>query len=232
MTLLNLLCGCIALVSVFHGRIDHAAILVVIAGILDFLDGFVARMMNAHSELGKQLDSLADMVTFGVVPGVILFNLMLQSSYFATFESRLLFSVLKYYMFIVTLFSCLRLAKFNIDPRQTTYFIGLNTPTNTFMILALPLILRHDSFGLGSFILNPFILVGIASLSAFLLVAEIPFISLKFKSLKWNDNRPQYLLILGALLLLIAFRYAGPPLVVIFYLILSLIFPPDKKQVV
>jgi CDP-diacylglycerol--serine O-phosphatidyltransferase len=231
-TLLNLLCGCMAIVSMFYSRFDQAAILVLIALILDYLDGFAARALNVHSELGKQLDSLADMVTFGVVPGMVLYHLFLQSSFFASFDSKLLFTCGKYSMFIVTLFSCLRLGNFNIDPRQSTYFIGVPTPLNTMMIISLPLILSYDRFGLSSFILNPFTLVGIACISSWLLVAEIPLISLKLKSLKWKDNQPQIILLVGCLGLILLFAFAAPPMILLFYVLLSLIYPPNKvKQV-
>jgi CDP-diacylglycerol--serine O-phosphatidyltransferase len=219
-----------AIVSMFYTRFDQAAILVVIALILDYLDGFAARMLKVQSELGKQLDSLADMVTFGVVPGMVLYHLFLQSSFFATFESKLLFTCGKYSMFLVTIFSCLRLANFNIDSRQSTYFIGVPTPLNTMMIISLPLILSNDRFGLSSFILNPFTLVGIACISSWLLVAEIPLISLKLKSLNWKDSQSQIILVIGSLALVLLFAFAAPPLILLFYVLLSLIYPPNKVK--
>ena len=116
--------------------------------VLDFLDGFLARMMNAYSELGKQLDSLADMVTFGFVPGMILYQLFIDHYPIAQHDD-LMFKIGSIFMFTVTLFSALRLALFNIDPRQASYFIGVPTPANTLLILAFPFIALHDEFGIA-----------------------------------------------------------------------------------
>jgi CDP-diacylglycerol---serine O-phosphatidyltransferase len=230
MTMGNLLCGCLAIVSIFHGQITHAAVYVVIAAILDFLDGFVARMVNAHSELGKQLDSLADMVTFGVVPGIILFHLMLKSNYFILYEDRMIYRVFKYYMFIVTIFSCLRLGRFNIDARQTSYFIGLPTPANTLLILSIALVVHYNKFGLHLYILNPWVLAGIASLSAALLVAELPLFSLKFKNLRFADNKGQFILLIISLVLLPILKFAAFPVILLIYIILSLIYSPASSE--
>lgn len=228
LTCLNLFSGCIAVVAIFHGRMDYAALLICASLAFDFLDGFVARITNSYSEFGKQMDSLADVITFGLVPGLILYHLMLKSNFFILFENRLLFSFFKYYMFIVPVFSALRLAKFNLDKRQSDYFVGLPTPANTIMILSLPLIVSNDHFGLTPYILNPLMLAGIASISAFLLVAEIPLIPLKFKRGKSPEFLPKMILIGGSLLLLAVLRYAAGPAIIIFYIILSLIYPPDK----
>jgi CDP-diacylglycerol--serine O-phosphatidyltransferase len=230
MTLMNLFCGCLAIISLFNGHFESAALLVVIAGILDFFDGFVARLVKANSELGKQLDSLADMVTFGVVPGFTLFHIFNRTMFSLNELNSPVASFLPYLMFAVTLFSCLRLAKFNIDPRQASYFIGLNTPSNTFLVMSLPMILNHDEFGLGPIILNPVFLIVFAAVSSYLLVAEIPFLSFKIKSLSWKDAKPQLLLIIGALLFLVIFRFVALPIIILYYVILSLIYPPNKKQ--
>jgi CDP-diacylglycerol---serine O-phosphatidyltransferase len=229
MTLMNLFCGCLAIISLFNGHFDNALLLVVIAGILDFFDGFVARLVKANSDLGKQLDSLADMVTFGVVPGFTLFFVFNRTMFSLNEMNSPVASFLPYLMFVVTLFSCLRLAKFNIDPRQASYFIGLNTPSNTFLVMSLPLILNHDEFGLGPIISNPAFLIAFAAVSSYLLVAEIPFLSFKIKSLTWKDAKPQLLLLIGAVLFLLTLRYAALPIIIVYYLILSLIYPPHKN---
>lgn len=229
MTLMNLFCGCLAIISLFNGHFDNALILVVIAGILDFFDGFVARMVKANSELGKQLDSLADMVTFGVVPGFTLFFLFTRTIFSLSEMGGTITNLLPYLMFSVTLFSCLRLAKFNIDPRQASYFIGLNTPSNTFLVMSLPLILNHDEFWLAPIILNPAFLIVFAAVSSYLLVAEIPFLSFKIKSLTWKDAKPQILLLVGAVIFLMTLRFAALPIIILYYLILSLIYPPHKN---
>jgi CDP-diacylglycerol---serine O-phosphatidyltransferase len=230
MTIGNLFCGCLAIVSIFHGQVSHAAGYVAIAAILDFLDGFVARKMNAGSELGKQLDSLADMVTFGLVPGVILFSMMLKSNYFVLYESMMGWRIFKYYMFIVTAFSCIRLARFNIDTRQTHHFIGLPTPANTLLILSLNLMTFYNQFGLQSYILNPWVLAGIASLSSALLIAELPLMGLKFRNFRFADNKGQFILLICSVILLPVLKFAALPAIIILYILLSLAFPPGKME--
>jgi CDP-diacylglycerol--serine O-phosphatidyltransferase len=228
LTLLNLLCGCIAVVSVFHGRYDYVVILVMVALVADFFDGFAARMLNVSGPFGKELDAIADMVTFGFLPGVIFYHLMLKSSYFIQFESHLMFSFLKYYMFIIPLFSALRLAKFNTDPRQSAHFIGLPTPANTLWIISLPFIVQQDILGLAPVLRNPFTLVGLASLSAWIMVAEIPLLSLKIKPSQIGKARPQLLLLAGSLVFILTLRIAAPPVIIAWYVLLSLIYPPAK----
>jgi CDP-diacylglycerol--serine O-phosphatidyltransferase len=230
LTLLNLLCGCIAVVSVFHSRYDHVAILVMVALVADFFDGFAARMLGVSGPFGKELDAIADMVTFGLLPGVIFYHLMLKSTYFVHFESRLGFSFLKYYMFIIPIFSALRLAKFNTDPRQSAHFIGLPTPANTLWIISLPFILQQDILGLATVLRNPFTLAGLASLSAWIMVAEIPLLSLKMKPSQIRQARPQLLLLVGSLVFILTLRIASPPVIIGWYVLLSLIYPPAKTQ--
>lgn len=168
LTCLNLLCGCLGITMAFYGKLDWAAYLVGIAAILDFLDGFVARILNAHSEIGKQLDSLADMVTFGVLPGIIMFHLIQRTVIpyvlaTQTFEFGSLWNgeafdpgpmgLLPFLAFLIPVFSAIRLAIFNIDTRQSDSFIGLPTPANTILIASFPLILGLGSdvpFPLGS----------------------------------------------------------------------------------
>lgn len=223
-TLANLFCGFLALEAIFHSELEYAGKLVIVAAILDFLDGFAARLLKAYSDIGKQLDSLADMVTFGLVPGVMLYSIFRSEN--AHQLSPLYLQIGQYSMLIVTLFSALRLAKFNIDTRQTESFIGLPTPANTLMIISLPYMLSHDEFGLAQIISNPFFLTAFALVSSWLMVAEIPLMSLKFKTFGWNENKGRFLLLLTSVVLLILLRYAAAPVIVIFYVLLSLIFPP------
>lgn len=227
-TLGNLLCGCMAIIAIFNAKLEYAGVLVIIAAVLDFLDGFLARLLKAYSEIGKQLDSLADMVTFGVVPGLMLYTIFYMGAATADYsETALLIG--QHIMLLVTLFSALRLAKFNIDTRQTSYFIGVPTPANTLMVISFAFILGKDEFGLSPIIYHPGLLIGFALVSSWLLVAEIPLLSLKFKSYDWKSNKGQYLLLIISLLSLVIFRYAGMPVIIIFYVILSLIFPPNKQ---
>lgn len=223
-TLANLFCGCMAIVSVFKGDFDTAGILVIVATVLDFLDGFAARMLKAYSDIGKQLDSLADMVTFGVLPGFMLYHIFGRENSGRMSDELLMAG--QYFMLIVTLFSALRLAKFNIDTRQTDSFIGVPTPANTLMVISLGFMLQHDDFGCSGIIGNPIFLTVFAVVSSFLMVAEIPLISLKFKAFGFSENKARYILLLTALILILLLRYAAPPVIIIFYVLLSLIFPP------
>ncbi|UOQ54651.1 CDP-alcohol phosphatidyltransferase family protein [Hymenobacter cellulosivorans] len=216
-TCLNLFAGCLALCNIFAGHLETAAYLVGLAAAFDFADGLLARALHASSPIGKDLDSLADMVSFGVVPGAILFHLLGQSSGLPEW--------LPYAGFIVTVFSALRLAKFNNDTRQTTSFIGLPTPACTLVVASLPLILAHDSFGLTSFILNPWVLLGLTVLLSGLLVAEIPLFALKFKNLTWQDNSLRFIFLLLAVILLIGLQATAIPLIVLLYVLLSVVRP-------
>ncbi|WP_022824448.1 CDP-alcohol phosphatidyltransferase family protein [Hymenobacter norwichensis] len=217
-TCLNLFSGCLAITQIFAGRLEIAAYLVGLAAAFDFADGLLARALHASSPIGKDLDSLADMVSFGVVPGAILFDLLTQASADAP-------AWLPYAGFIVTVFSALRLAKFNNDTRQTTSFIGLPTPACTLVVASLPLILAHDSFNITSFILNPWVLLGLTVLLSGLLVAEIPLFALKFKNLRWQDNSTQFIFLLMAVALLIGLQATAIPLVVLLYVVMSVIRP-------
>lgn len=218
-TCLNLFAGCLALTQIFAGQLETAAYLVGLAAVFDFIDGLLARALRASSPIGKDLDSLADMVSFGVVPGAFLFDLLLQAG-------GSMPAWLPYAGFIVTVFSALRLAKFNNDTRQTTSFIGLPTPACTLVVAALPLILAHDTYQLTSLLLNPWVLLGLTALLSGLLVAEIPLFALKFKNLRWQDNQVRFVFLLLAAGLVLGLQAAAIPLVVMLYVLLSVVRPP------
>lgn len=215
-TCLNLLCGCLALTNIFAGKLEVGAYFVAVAALADFLDGLVARVLRVSSAIGKDLDSLADMVSFGVVPGAIFFELLLRSV-----KSGGLPEWVPYVGFLVSIFSALRLAKFNNDTRQTTSFIGLPTPACTLVVASLPLILAYDQYGLSGFILNPWLLLGLTVLLSGLLVAELPLFALKFKNLRWADNRRRFMFLLLAVGLVLVLKAAAVPLVVLLYVLLS-----------
>jgi CDP-diacylglycerol--serine O-phosphatidyltransferase len=215
-TCLNLLCGCLALTYIFNGRLDVGAWFVAAAAAADFADGLVARALRVSSAIGKDLDSLADMVSFGVVPGAIFFQLLAQGV-----KPGGLPEWVPYFGFAVSIFSALRLAKFNNDTRQTTSFIGLPTPACTLVVASLPLILAYDQFGLAPIILSPWLLLGLTALLSGLLVAELPLFALKFKNLRWADNRRRFMFLLLAVGLILALRAAAVPLVVLLYVLLS-----------
>ncbi|MFT6747129.1 MAG: CDP-diacylglycerol--serine O-phosphatidyltransferase [Glaciecola sp.] len=224
-TSLNLICGCRASIAFLQGENELGIALVIAAFVFDFLDGFVARLLKVKSEIGAQLDSLADMVTFGVVPGVILYVALLNST---EFEIDLLSHVIKpipYFGFVITVFSALRLAKFNLDTRQSESFIGLPTPANTLLFLTIPLVVIYgeENSILMSIIANPYVLLTFVFVFSYLLVAEIPLLSLKFKNYSWKDNLGKYVLLISSAVLLWLFSFLAPVFIIVLYLIISII---------
>jgi CDP-diacylglycerol--serine O-phosphatidyltransferase len=180
----------------------------------------VARLLNVKSPLGKELDSLADMVSFGVVPGAIVYMLLTKSP--VGIESDFPVKWWALAGFIITVFACLRLAKFNLDERQTEDFIGLNTPACTIFIAGLMLIYEFDTAGLADLIIQPIFLYSVVILFSFLLVAEIPMFSFKFKGMKWQGNENRIAFIIIAVLLLIFFREIAFSLIILLYVLYSL----------
>ena len=223
-----------------------------IACLFDFLDGFLARLLNSHSPIGKQLDSLADMVTFGVVPGVVMFKLLkitISTFPLLNHAAMELFFYLPYFAFLIPLFSALRLAKFNIDNRQTDSFIGLPTPANSIFICSLPLIFinrfnyfsshleifppgnhaLHDDVFL-EFILNPWLLICVTLIMSILLIAEIPLFALKFKSFGWKGNEIRYVFLALCVVLLATLQFVGIPLTIVLYVLMSVINNLARKK--
>ena len=220
-TLLNLFSGCIALVFAFNAKFEMAFYFVCLGIFLDFFDGFFARLFKVSSPLGLQLDSLADMVTSGVVPGLVMFQMMVSNSSDSV-ESYLQF--FPYLAFVITMGSCYRLANFNIDTRQTDSFIGLPTPANALFILSLPLVLQNtESLVVIELLTNQWFLLLITFLSAYMLNAEIPLFSLKIKKFSFKENALQIIFLLLSFLLLIFFQYLGIPLLILLYVLLSVV---------
>ncbi|WP_297335133.1 CDP-diacylglycerol--serine O-phosphatidyltransferase [Algoriphagus sp.] len=213
LTLLNLLSGIIGIHWVIEGEIFSAAWFIILSAFFDFLDGFAARMLQVTGELGKQLDSLADLVSFGVLPGFVLFSMCEQVSPG---------SWLAYFTLTIPLFSALRLAMFNLDTRQSDRFIGLPTPANALFISTLPYLFTQW-IDLERFFLTPWAYLVLAGVLSFLLVAEIPLIALKFKNFSFKKNVFRYVLIGFGIGLILAFGLAGIPLIILSYLILSLV---------
>jgi len=216
-TLLNLFCGCIAAIFAFRMDFEMAFLFVCLGIFLDFFDGFFARLFKVSSPLGLQLDSLADMVTSGVVPGLVMYQLMVTGSGWSS-------PLVPFLGFIITMGSCYRLANFNIDTRQTNSFIGLPTPANALFILSLPLVkMTTESFFINEILTDHGILLAISILSAYLLNAEIPLFSLKVKKFSFADNKIQIVFLVLSLFLLGFYRYLGIPLVILSYVLLSVI---------
>jgi len=217
-TCLNLFSGCLGIVFAFQGNLTWASYAIVIAAILDFFDGLLARLLKAYSDIGKELDSLADMVSFGVLPSVIIYQLFALSPQINFGAAWLSFSA-----FIIAIFSALRLAKFNIDTRQSENFIGLPTPANALLIASFPVIIAENNTFFADYILNPWFLVIFSLIMSMLLVAEVPLISLKFKSLNFRENLLRYVLIFSSVLLLLFLKFEAVPIIIIIYFLISLI---------
>ena len=218
-TLLNLFSGCVAVIFALEGNMKLTAFFVCLGIFFDFFDGLMARKLNVESELGVQLDSLADMVTSGLVPGLVLFHLLGLAPQLS-WET---YNLLPYFGLLVTLASAFRLAKFNISTNQSDAFIGLPTPANTLLIISLPLILEYQhSDAINATILNPWFLIVLTLVSCYLLNAPIKLIALKFKTWNFKDNASRYILIVLSIAILAIFQFAGIPLVIIAYILLSI----------
>lgn len=213
LTSMNLALGMVGICLVLGGNVNAGAYCIFFAAAFDFLDGFVARLLNVQGEMGKQLDSLADMVTFGVLPAMIMFSMIGSNS-----DSE----YLPYLAFLIGVFSAWRLAKFNIDERQSDRFIGVPTPANALLISTLPFLSEKSAIA-QNLLSNPIVLVGITILMSYLLVAELPLIALKFKDYAFQKNVYRYLIIFVSLILLIILGIAGIPFAIIFYIAASII---------
>ena len=209
LTCCNLLCGCFGIVFLLEDRGVPAAYFVWAAGIFDFFDGFVARLVKVSSPIGRELDSLADVISFGLLPALIMYKLIAAHS-----DS----SVLPYIGFMMAAFSALRLAIFNVDTRQTDSFIGLNTPANTFFISSLPLL----PAAIGAWLYQEWLLILITVVFSLLLISPIEFFALKFKSYRWQDNKLRFTFIAISVLLLVLLQVSAIPLIILMYIGVSL----------
>lgn len=212
-TLGNLLCGCLGLMFVFEGDLKTASYCIFMALILDFFDGFVARLLKSASEIGKELDSLADVVSFGVLPAFMLFAILKNTDQ--------LFEYQHYIALILALASALRLAKFNIDTRQSDSFIGVPTPANGMIIAALPFIISEPGL-YGHMCSNTYVLLAYAFVMSYLLNAELPLFALKFKDFSWANNSFRFVFLILALVLILVFKIAALPLIILSYIVFSI----------
>ncbi len=219
-TLSNLFCGCCALLAVFHQQYIPVFFFLLIAGFADYGDGLVARWLNLKSELGKELDSLADMVSFGLVPGAILYQLLKQGFDLNNVDGLVVAALPA---FLITLASAFRLAKFNLDTRQSDSFIGLNTPSCTMFVVGLMLIHNFNSYGLGSFVVQPEFLYPSIIVLSYLLLAELPMFSFKFKHFKWKGNEVRFIFLGLSLILLPLLKEVTFSIMVVLYVLFSLI---------
>ena len=225
-TLGNLFCGTLATMFAVGGYFEMTALFVALGIFLDFFDGFFARIFKVSGELGKQLDSLADMVTSGVVPGIVLF-VLLESNQQASYEINTEFKVsmgLPLIGLLVTLAACYRLAKFNLDTRQSESFIGLPTPAMSLFIVSLPLVQMHSDINfVKDLIGNNYFLIGITILFSYLMNAELPLFSLKFKNYGIKENLFKYILIILSIVLIVAFEYLSVSIIIMSYILLSIL---------
>lgn len=216
LTLVNLLCGCMGIIEVVQNNaIEGAAVFIFIALIADFLDGFAARLLGVSSAIGKELDSLADCVTFGVLPAFIWCHILKEFSGVTGFKV--------YFGLIVALFSALRLAKFNIDTRQSDSFIGVPTPANAMFVLAVALnLINFSKDFFTQLFTNQWFTIGTILVSSYLMVAEIPLFAFKFKQYAWKGNQMRYGFIIFAILVLGLFQLMALPWIIMAYVILSI----------
>ena len=236
-TSLNLLCGCVAIMFAVSGDLVSASFFAFAGIFLDFFDGLAARVLNAQSQVGLQLDSLADVVTSGVLPGIVMVQLLSEaltgksldiSAIFSdTANSTSIESYLPFIGLLIAVASGYRLAKFNLDTRQTTSFIGLPVPANTLLILSLPLILSFQaSQQITEVILTPWFLIVITLVSCVLLNAEISLFGLKFKTWNFKDNAVRYLFLISSILLLVVLKFIAIPIIIFLYILVSLFWKP------
>lgn len=229
LTLLNLLSGTIAAILAVENQLILAAYFVFLGIFFDFFDGLAARLLKVQGELGTQLDSLADVVTSGVVPGIVMYQLLLNKNNNELFNNDVIswdneFSFLPYFGLIITLGAAYRLAKFNIDTRQTTSFIGLPTPASALVVLSFPLILTYtDSEFVINLIENKWFLLVVTALLTYLMNAELPLFALKFKNFSWKDNKDKFIFIALVLVLVILLEFIAIPLIILLYVLMSLV---------
>ena len=223
LTSCNLISGCIAIVFALNANFSMALTFIVVGAVFDFFDGMSARLLGVSSPIGKELDSLADVITFGVAPSSMIYTLLLTLSK-SGWNETLAFAV-PYVAFVMAAFSALRLAKFNLDERQTTSFIGLPTPANALFWGAL-IVGNENVFDENSYYI--YLLIILVFVSSWLLVAEIPMFALKFKHWGWRDNKVKYVFLISCLPILLIFGISGISVIIAWYICLS--FLTTKKN--
>lgn len=239
LTLGNLFCGTIATIFAVQSNFEMAGVFVLLGILFDFLDGFVARLFHVSGELGKQLDSLADMVTSGVVPGIIMFQLLASNTAlsFQIGKTKTLvwsgfhFEPIQLLGLLLTLGACYRLAKFNLDTRQSNTFIGMPTPAMSLFVISLPLIQQYTDIDFAQNLLsNHYFLIIITVVLTYLMNAEIPLFSLKFKDYSFKKNIVKYVFLLISIVMLITLQYFSIPLIIIIYVVLSVLNNLSNKK--
>ena len=231
LTLLNLSCGVLSSIFIIssNGEITTTTVtivmvLMIISLVADFLDGMVARLMKIGSPIGKELDSLADCISFGVVPGLMLFSMFNHLSVDFIYENpNLKIAAISLFAFLVPAFSALRLAKFNLDEDQATYFKGLATPSNTLFIFSVFSIYYNNGKIINTEI-DPYLLILISIVFSILLIIDLPLFALKFKGLSWAENYYKFIFLIITIGLLICLKIVAIPIIIVLYIMTSIIF--------
>jgi len=224
-TLMNLLAGIVSIYLGMIGELQLSASLIFLAAIMDFLDGMLARVLDAKSEIGAQLDSLADIVSFGVAPAFVLFHTI---EMVLEMQGQTELNYLAFSAFLVPLFSAIRLAKFNIDESQSSSFAGLPTPAVGILLASFPIMvivcLAENKGFYYDLVTNVYFLVAVAIVSSLLMVSRLPMFALKFTSVSWAENQTRYIFIILSVFLILLLKLAAIPLIILLYIILSIIF--------
>lgn len=235
-TCMNLMCGVLSIHFAYTGSLKWSGLLIFAAAVFDFADGFVARMLHVKSELGKQLDSLSDVVSFGVAPGVIMFQLLMLGN--TAWETGLTVWI-GLVALLLPLCAALRLAKFNIDTRQTESFIGLPTPAMGLLVASLGVLIFRDLESplcpfndyVVFFVLHPAVLIATTLVFSLLMVSNLRLFAMKFTSYGWKPNKLRYGFILLSFLLLLLFFFTAIPLIIVLYVVLSLLASLSKRKI-
>ncbi len=225
-TSFNVISGSLAIAFAFEGNLVLAGVLIIIAAIFDFFDGMSARLLGAYSDMGKELDSLADMISFGLAPAVIA-HVLIRNQIWANqplLEASPQILLQLFAPFIIVVFSALRLAKFNVDERQSETFIGLATPANALVWASLPFVLatQENNFTTG-IIQTPWVIIVLSIIMSFMLVAELPMFSLKFKNIKFAQNKTRFIFLILSIALLVLLKLVAIPLIILLYILISVI---------
>ena len=220
-TLLNLFFGCIAVLLLVENNVEihYVFIFTLICLILDFFDGLIARYYNSQSKIGIQLDSLSDMVSFGLVPGIIIYNLFIQAP--SSYVGSILSSVVPFFSFLVTIASAIRLAKFNISKSNSNFFKGLPTPANTILIYSIAIIVS-DNNKIADLFLNYSSLTLLVLVSSSLLICNLKLLNFKFKNFKLKGNRRRIFILLISAVLMYMLSFYSLPLILILYIVVSI----------
>lgn len=237
-TILSLILACLAIVLTFEGKLAIAAYLLIGSCVCDFFDGFLARALKINNPIGKEIDSLVDMIAFGVAPAMLLYQITKIAQETQQLQVLTDYPWLHYLVFLIPVFSAIRLAKFNVDTRQTSSFIGLAVPAHAsfyifttllFIYPDLPQVLNVSNF-VALIVTNPLIMLGFSVLLSIMLIVEVPMFALKFKNLKWKDNTLPFTFIIIWLVMLIFMNIVAMPAIVILYIVWSIILNFKNKS--